>query len=206
MIKNFVFLLITFLLAIHSSVVVSEIEGEKKDTFPNRIYIQHSDESSELVLTGEAERTIFFFSIYDMAHYVDEKLVDSSLSEEEIYEKILLQNNIKQISMVFSRSLTAEQIQEALIDGIKLNTNDEEYAQIVSQIEEFIRPITQDVEENDEFMLRRFPNGRVVSSFQGREISSVENETFARALWSMWFGNDSIVNKKSLIKHLLTSS
>ncbi|MCH9047449.1 MAG: chalcone isomerase family protein, partial [Proteobacteria bacterium] len=109
-------------------------------------------------------------------------------------------------SMIFLRSLTAEQIQKSLRSGIKLNTSKEEYLQILPQVEEFMHAIYEDVERNDEFIIRWFPDGTVVSIFQGEEISSIKNDRFARTLWSIWFGRYSVVDRKSLIKELLTSS
>ncbi len=181
-------------------------ETKSEDTFPTRVAIEYNNEQRNLFLTGSTIRRKFFLKIYAMAHYLERKPGISDVSDEQIYENILEDNSTKQISMIFLRALTAKQIQNSLISGIKLNTNEEQYLQITPQLEEFIQPINGDVIENDEFIIRWLPDGTLVSIFQGEEISAIKNNGFARALWSIWFGNESVVDRKSLIKELLTSS
>ena len=108
--------------------------------------------------------------------------------------------------MIFLRALSAKQIQKSLISGIKLNSSEEEYLLITPQVEEFIQAIDGDVEQGDEFIIRWLPDSTLVSIFQGKQISAIKNHIFAKTLWSIWFGNNSIVDRKSLIKELLSSS
>ncbi len=181
------------------------LKENNTNSFPQNVAIKYNNENLNLTRTGLTIRKKFFLKIYSMAHYVEEK-PERSLENSEIYQFILQQNSAKQISMVFLRSLKAEQIQESLISGIKLNTNDEEYSKILLQIETFIRAINEDVKENDEFVLRWLPDGTITSHFQGKEISSIKDANFARTLWSIWFGDYSVVDRDMLIKELLTSS
>lgn len=176
--------------------------------FPANVVIEYNNEQLELSLTGLTIRKKFFLKIYSMAHYIEQKpgVTDSEISDEKIYKNILQQNVSKQISMVFMRALKAKQIQESLVSGIKLNTNEEEYIQILPQLEQFIRPISEDVKKNDEFILRWFPDSTIISIFQGQQISTIKDETFARALWSIWFGEHAVVDRSFLINQLLSSS
>jgi chalcone isomerase-like protein len=184
----------------------SEVNEDRQ--FPDNIIVDYNDEQLELNLTGMTIRKKFFMKIYSMAHYLEMSSGVSGFSDsnDKIYENILQQKITKQISMVFLRTLKAEQIQKSLISGIKLNTNEEEYKQILPQLESFIRPITEDVNQSDEFVLRWYSNDTVVSTFQGEQISSIKDRTFARALWSIWFGRHSIVERSALIEQMLTSS
>ena len=193
------------------SVVQAEDRHSETDAvnqFPHNITVEYNNEQLDLFLTGLTIRKKFFLKIYSMAHYLEQKPGVSGLdvSGNKIYSNILHHNNTKQISMVFLRELTAEQIQKSLISGIKLNTNKEEYLQILPQVEEFTHAIYENIKQNDEFILRWFPDGTIVSIFQDEEISSIKNDKFARALWSIWFGNHSIVDRESLIKKLITNS
>jgi len=186
----------------------SPYRTKDKKQFPHNIVIEHNNEQLDLFMTGLTIRRKFFLKIYSMAHYIEQQpdVAGSVISDDKIYKNILQHNGAKQISMIFLRSLTAEQIQKSLRSGIKLNTSKEEYMQILPQVEEFMHAIYEDVERNDEFIIRWFPDGSVVSIFQGEEISSIKNDRFARTLWSIWFGRYSVVDRKSLIKELLTSS
>ena len=62
-----------------------------------------------------------------------------------MYKNILQHNGAKQISMIFLRSLTAEQIQKSLRYGIILNTSKEECIQRLTQVEVFMPAIYEDV-------------------------------------------------------------
>jgi len=190
----------------HADNSLSETKDEKQ--FPHNIVIEHNNEQLDLFMTGLTIRRRFFFKIYSMAHYIEQQpeVAGSDVLDDKIYKNILQNNGAKQISMVFLRALTAEQIQKSLISGIKLNTNKEKYLQILPQVEEFMHAIYEDVKQNDKFIIRWFPDGSVVSIFHGEEISSIKNDEFARALWLIWFGDYSVVDRKSLIQGLLTNS
>jgi oligoribonuclease (3'-5' exoribonuclease) len=185
--------------------IVYAADTNSVENFPQKVQIEYNNESINLERTGFTVRKKFFLKIYSMAHYV-EQIPEKTFSNDEIYQYMLQQYSIKQISMVFLRSLKAEQIQESLISGIKLNTNEQEYEKMLPQIEVFMHAIYEDVKENDEFILRWLPDGTMVSLFQGKEISSIKDENFARTLWSIWFGDYSVVKRDMLIKELLTSS
>lgn len=202
-IKKNIILLITILSAGHTGSVFSETT--EKEIFPDNIIVEYNNEKIDLSLTGIAIRKKFFLKIYRMAHYLEQNS-STSFSDDHIYSSVLKHSGAKQISMVFLRSLTAKQIQDSLITGLKLNMKEEEYLQILPNVEIFMRAIYEDVKENDEFVIRWHPDGTMVSLFQGKEISSIKDENFAKALWSIWFGDFSVVDRDLLIKELLTSS
>ena len=206
MLIKFIVLCITLISVVQAEDRHSETDAVNQ--FPHNITVEYNNEQLDLSLTGLTIRKKFFLKIYSMAHYIEQKPDDSGLdvSGNKIYSNILQHNNTKQISMVFLRELTAEQIQKSLISGMKLNTNKEEYHKLLPQVEEFTHAIYEDVKQNDEFILRWFPDGTIVSIFKDEEISSIKNDKFARVLWSIWFGNHSVVDRESLIKQLLTSS
>lgn len=186
----------------------SQFETKYEKQFPHNIVVEHNNKQLDLFMTGLTIRRKYFLKIYSMAHYIEQQPNGSGLgiSDDIIYKNILQNNGAKQISMVFLRSLTAKQIQKSLRSGIELNTNKQEYLQILPQIEEFMHAIDEDVKKNDEFIIRWFPDGSVISIFQDKKISAIKNDRFARTLWLIWFGDHSVVDRKSLIKELLTSS
>ena len=186
----------------------NQFETKDEKQFPHNIVVEHNNKQLDLFMTGLTIRRKYFLKIYSMAHYIEQQQygLDSGISDDIIYKNILQNNGAKQISMVFLRSLTAQQIQKSLRSGIELNTNKQEYLQILPQIEEFMHAIDEDVKKNDEFIIRWFPDGSVISIFQDKKISAIKNDRFARTLWLIWFGDHSVVDRKSLIKELLTRS
>ncbi len=185
---------------------VSEAEDEKQ--FPQNIVIEHNNEQLDLFMTGLTIRRKFFLKIYSMAHYIEQLPVvaGSGISGNRIYKSILQNNGIKQITMVFMRKLSAEQIQDSLRSGIQLNSNEADYLKILPQVEEFMQAITAGVKKNDEFIIRWLPDGSIISFFQGTQISSIKNVKFAETLWAIWFGDFSVVDRKALIGELLPNS
>ncbi len=190
----------------HADNSVSETGAEKQ--FPHSIVIEHNNEQLDLFLTGVTIRRKFFLKIYSMAHYIEQppEVAGSDTSDENIYKSILENSGTKQISMVFMRKLSADQIQKSLRTGIKLNSNEAEYLQIQPQVEEFMQAINADVMKNDEFIIRWYPDDSVVSFFQGTKISSIRSVEFAKTLWAIWFGDFSVVDRKALIGEMLTNS
>lgn len=182
--------------------------AQDKKNSPHTIVIEYNNEPLELSLTGLTIRRKFFFDIYSMAHYVQkqETTVGLNISYDNIYKNILQNNSIKQISMVFLRNLSAEQIQKSLKSGIKLNSTENEYLKILPQVEKFMQAIYSDVKKNDEFTIRWFPDGTVSSLYQGKQISLIKGKNFAKTLWAIWFDEYSVVNRKDLVEELLSSS
>ena len=185
---------------------VSETGAETQ--FPHNIVIEYNNEQLDLFMTGLTIRRKFFLKIYSMAHYIEQvpNVSGSNISDDNIYKSILQNNGIKQISMVFMRKLSAEQIQNSLRSGMQLNSSEADHLKILPQVEEFVQAIYVDVKKNDEFVIRWYPDGEVISLFQGTQISSIKNVKFAETLWAIWFGDYSVVDRKALIGELLTNS
>ena len=176
--------------------------------FPHNIVVEYKNEQLDLFITGLTTRRKYFLKIYSMAHYIEQlpDVTGSDISDNNIYKSILQNNGIKQISMVFLRKLSAEQIQNSLRSGIRSNSNEADYLKILPQVEKFMQSIYADVKKNDEFIIRWLPDGSVISFFQGEQISSIKDMKFAESLWSIWFGDFSVVDRKALIGELLTNS
>jgi hypothetical protein len=201
-----VVLVITLIPVAHADNNVSETRDGKQ--FPHNIVIEYNNKQLDLFMTGLTIRRKYFLKIYSMAHYIEQQpnVAGLDISDDNIYKSILQNNAIKQISMVFMRKLSAEQIQNSLRSGMQLNSNEADYLKILPQVDEFMQAIYADVRKNDEFVIRRYPDGTVVSFFQGTQISSIKNVKFAETLWAIWFGDFSVVDRKALIVELLTNS
>ncbi len=204
-VKSFVLAFILISVA-HAGDSVSETRDEKQ--FPHNIVIEYNNEQLDLFMTGLTIRRKFFLKIYSMAHYIEHlpNVAGSDISDDNIYKSILQNNGIKQISMVFMRKLSAEQIQNSLRSGMQLNSSEADYLKILPQVEEFMQAIHANVKKNDEFVIRWYPDGSVISIFQGTQISSIKSVKFAETLWAIWFGDFSVVDRKALIEELLTNS
>ena len=166
--------------------------------FDETVDVNHEGETTQLSLTGATERSVLFFDVYSLAHYAaDLKPTDDQ--SVDIYTQLIDANITKQISIVFSRDLEANQIQETLSDGIKDNCDADEFQQVKSDLDLFKRAINQDVKKHDEFSLRWLASGKLLMLFHGEVVGELESPLLARLLWSIWFGDDAVVDRAELV-------
>jgi hypothetical protein len=105
----------------------------------------------------------------------------------------------QQIDIVFARDLRAEQIKHALVAGIKRNSTYEQYRQIESSLAAFKHGITQDVKEGAHFRLRWQPDGRLLAVYESQTVIDIVDPLFARLLWSVWFGERAVIDRRELL-------
>jgi len=170
--------------------------------FSERLRIDYSDETRILRQTGETVRKQYFMQIYAMAHYLEG---DSPEPGQSLYRAIIDAPGIKQITMVFLRDLSAGQIQKSLSSGLKSNAPKDRYERIGPDVDRFMSAINDDVRRSDEFVLRWYPDGTIDSYHQGHKVSSISNAEFAETMWSIWFGEDSVVDRAALVDRLQRS-
>ncbi len=170
--------------------------------FPKTISFTHQGTEHTLSVTGLAVRKKFFFSVYCMAHYMQDAPRGSARA---VLQVILHDGSAKQVTMDFVRNIRAEKIQTALTEGFQNNTTASEFEDIRPLVRRFASSIYKDVKEGDTFIIRWLPGGTTVSIFKGQEVSTIQNMTFATALWSIWFGERSVVDRNSLVQLLTVS-
>jgi hypothetical protein len=177
----------------------SVTESSTGKTFPASISISHGGKSYQLQCTGVAVRKKVVFKVYGMAHYMQDPV---KAGEKEAITQVLTDGKAKQIHMIFVRDVDAASIQNAYRDGFKENATKEELASLTPTIEKFVGNFSAGVKENDQYILRWFPGGTVVPVIQGVEKEAITNPVFARVLWTIWFGEDSIVDPEDLVARM----
>lgn len=175
-------------------------EPSTERTFPKEVTFKSGESSYSLNLTGVAVRKKFVFKVYGMAHYMQDPIRGS---KQDVLKSILVDGRAKQISMVFVRDVDLGKIQETYREGFKNNASSDELRTIEPLVNTFVGYFTKDVKENDQFVLRWLPGGTVSVTVQGEEKPPITDLTFARVLWSIWFGEDSIVDREDLIKEVV---
>ena len=179
--------------------MVEESSTGKK--FPAEVSFTYDGKDYTLSLTGLTVRKKFVFKVYGVAHYMEEP---GSMSEEEAYKAVLTDGKAKQITMDFARDVGAGKIQGAYRDGFKKNATDAEMSEIQQYVDQFVGYFDKDVKENEQYILRWLPGGTVVTIVQGEEKPAITNATFAKVLWSIWLGEDSIVKREKLIERMVS--
>jgi hypothetical protein len=190
--------LLTCSVLLHAQETVKENSTGK--VFPATITASMDGKSYPMAITGTAVRKKVIIKVYAIAHYMQDP---PSGKEKELYAGVLKDGKAKQITMEFVRDVGVDKIRDAYRDGFKENAGKDEFPTISQQVEQFIGYFGGDVKENDTFILRWLPGGVIQAQVQGVEKPAITNPTFARVLWSIWFGEDSIVDREDLISRLL---
>jgi len=177
------------------------MEPSTEKSFPAEVKLTYNAKDYTLYCTGLAVRKKFFFKVYGIAHYIEGK--DLIKNENEAYAAILTDGKTKQITMIFARDVDAKSIRDAYQDGFKENTKEADRKELQPLIDQFLGYFKKDVKENDQFVFRWMPDGTIVVIINEEEKPAITSKTFAQALWSIWLGEDSVVDREDLVARML---
>jgi hypothetical protein len=186
--------------AILASAQEKIVEPSTGKSFASSVKFTLSGTEFSLQLTGVTVRKKFMFKVYGMAHYLQEPIGGS---EQNIFQTILADGKAKQIVMDFARDVDYEKIRDTYKDGFKENSTSEDFKKIEPLIDQFVGAFAEGVKENDQFVLRWLSGGTVIVIVQGEEKPAIHSELFAKTLWSIWFGEDSIVDRDELVSRMV---
>ena len=167
--------------------------------FPATVSFSSGGTEYQLQLTGVTVRKKFVFKVYGMAHYMQNP---ARMKEDEAIKQVLSEGKAKQITMIFVRDVDAASIQGAYRDGFAENASKEELASLKGTIEKFVAGFSAGVKVDDVYILRWLPGGTVIPIIKGEEKEAITNPLFARVLWTIWFGEDSIVDPEDLVSKI----
>lgn len=169
-------------------------------SFESKVVVSYDGTDYVQQLTGVTVRKKLMFKVYGMAHYMQDP---THMSKEEAFEAILTDGKAKQIVMSFVRDVDREKIKDAYWDGFKENASVGDVQKMQPLIEQFVSFFSNDVKENDQFVLRWLPGGVIMANVQGEEKPVIKDKLFARTLWAIWFGEDSIVHRDDLVSRIV---
>jgi hypothetical protein len=135
----------------------------------------------ELVLNGGAVRTKAIFKVYVGSLYLPAKASDLAG---------VLAKGPRRIQMNLLRDLSADQLLEALNDGLKDNNSAAEMAAVKPQSDQLssIMKSFGEVKEGNVVTLD-FVDGATVVTFNGAAKGTIPGEPFNRALTKIWLGD-----------------
>lgn len=171
---------------------------ESGKQFPAQLTFSHAGKDYAMTLTGTATRKKMFIKVYAVAHYMQDA---QQGSKDALLKEAMTDGKAKQITMTFSRDVDAGKIIDAYREGFKKNATQAELQSIQPHIDTFCGYFAKaDVKEDQQYILRWLPGGVVLTNVLGQDKAAITDETFARVLWSIWLGKDSIVNAEDLVK------
>jgi hypothetical protein len=135
----------------------------------------------ELVLNGAGIRTKVFFKVYVASLYLPAKATDLAG---------VLARGPRRIQMNVLRDLTADQLVDALVEGLNNNNTASELAAIKAQTGqlESIMKAFKNVKEGDVVTLD-FVDGGTRIGFGGADRGTIKGEAFNAALMRVWLGD-----------------
>ena len=164
--------------------------------FPAEVSFVDHGTPYHLTATGVAVRTKFFFKVYTLAHYLDER---ATTAGADIVERILSDDTAKQVTMEFARALRADQIRDGLIETYTRSATGDELHATRPLLEEFLAATRKDVMKGERFVVRWLPGGRLQGIYDDAIACEITNATFARVFWSMWFGARPVLDRDQLL-------
>ena len=157
-----------------AAALAAEIGGVK---LPDKMSVG----GQELVLNGGAVRTKAIFKVYVGSLYLPAKATDLSG---------VLTKGPRRIQMNLLRDLSADQLLDALNDGLKDNNSAAELAAVKAQTDQLasIMKSFGEVKEGNVVTLD-FVDGATVVTLNGVAKGTIPGEPFNRALTKIWLGD-----------------
>ena len=142
---------------------------------------------AELVLNGAGLRTKVFFKVYVIGLYLPAK-ADTGAA-------VLAQKGSKRAHLVLVRDVGPEDFSDALIDGLKNNSSEAEFAAMKPRIDQFRQAIVaaSEVKSGSVVHLDFLPESGTRLAIGGRQQGKdIPGEDFYNALLRIWIGEKPI--------------
>ncbi len=135
----------------------------------------------DLVLNGAGIRTRAFFKVYVGSLYVPAKAGDAVTA---------LAKAPRRVQLNLLRNVAADTFVEALVDGLKENSTEQELAAVKPQTDQMVSIMKTfgEVKEGNVVTLD-FVDGATKIGLNGSAKGSIEGEAFNRALMKIWLGD-----------------
>ena len=172
MLRKLAFTLLALLFAVPA--LAAEVGGVKLDD-------KTSVGGQDLVLNGAGIRTRAIFKVYVGSLYLPAKSPDLAG---------VLAKGPRRVQMNLLRTVSGEDLVNALVDGLKDNNTPQELAAVKAQTDEMVAIMKGfgDVKEGNVVTLD-FVDGATVVGFNGAPRGTIPGEAFNKALTKIWLGD-----------------
>ncbi len=169
--------------------------------FPLSIAILDQHKTFNLSLTGVATRTKFIVKVYSIAHYGQNLLKENS-SNPSIFDSLLQDNTVKQYTLKWVHDVPLAKIGETFYETFQKILTQEQERAMHPYLDRYIALYDQGAKKGDTHFIRWLPGGRIQLWINEQQKGEIINVEFAKALWSIWLGPKSIVDRHKLISLL----
>lgn len=169
-------------------------------TFPSEITIQSNGKDYKLQATGVSTRRKFFVKVYSVASYLQDANQLSGGGDK--FQQILQSDKAKQLTLKWVHEGPVSKIQDGYRESFHSVLPEAQYNQMKNDIEKYISFFNTDTKPGDEQVIRWLPGGTIEVLFNGKSAGTITNKEFATALWTIWFGPNSVVKRDDLVSLL----
>lgn len=165
--------------------------------FPTEVSFEQDGNNYHLDATGVTTRKKFFVKVYSVAHYMEEPVKGD---RSAAFQEVLNGNQAKQLTIHWLRPIDGRKIQEAFSEALGQTMNRRQFSESKELIDTFTEFFEEGATKKDEHIIRWLPQGTLVVEINGKERGKIEDPAFAQAVWEIWLGPKSIVNRNQLVE------
>jgi len=165
-------------------------------SFPSEVSFNSGGKDWNLTATGVSTRTKFFVKVYSVAHYIQN---NADINKNNIFTQVFNDTIAKQLTLIWARDVDAKTIQDGYMDTFKKVLTPAEQQTLQPQIDQFLGFFNDNMNANDTQVIRWAPGGHIEVEVNGVKKGEVVNPEFAKAVWGIWLGAKSVVNRNQLV-------
>ena len=169
-------------------------EGPLSETpdFPNQILLTKNNLVYILDKTGSVEKN----ELYSIAHYLQGAIEEQ---EKVIFVHIFTDGEVKEFLIEWKKNFTSQELQEEFATSFEKALNHSEYQDNLSTIETFLHFFDHDVKSGEQTKIFWMANGDLQVFYGSTLKGKIKSIPFAKAVWKIWLGKNSVVQKTLLI-------
>lgn len=168
-------------------------------TFPAEVNFEQNGKKYHLALTGTATRKKFFVKVYGVASYLQD---GGAPAAGDKYSEFFNDAKAKQLTIKWVHEAPADKVRDQYVESFKTNVSPEDLNRLQPEINTWLSFFNRDIQKGDEQVIRWIPGGIIEFSVNGQKVGSINNEAFARGLWSLWFGPNTSFDKAALVSQM----
>jgi len=175
------FVLLILLLPLTAGAIV---EPDTKMEYDDTVTIDSEVGNYNLAVTGVGlrEKTFMKVNVYVIVSYV----IEGAELEEDQGAALVSLDAPKMIRMDLVRGFSCEKLTNSFKDVIEKNYDD--LSPFQADMDEFLAFFKNDAEEGDELVFTYLPSVGLKTVLNGEDLGVITNFEFAKALWTVWFG------------------
>lgn len=186
-----------FTFSVPNSADAAITDSATGQSFPDTVTVSVDGKDTTLTGTGVSTRKKFFVKVYSVAHYMQ----DPKGSGNDLFDEILNSDKPKQLFLKWVRSASGKKVQDGYKESFdKVVSRGQSNVQ--SDVDKYIGFFSKGVTEGNTHQMNWLPDGTIEVYINGNQVGSIKNKDFAKALWEIWFGRKSVVNRNQLVSRV----